>query len=138
MTNFGKIVRIFSKISKKCPKMYISQPCARRAPRNPPKYIYFQSVGSIYPIFSTNFEFFDYVKLDIVDILKIILSPKSPVLKVSCPQSRMSSKSPVLKVAVLKVACPQSRMNDLSEIPQKCNTVNVWFKIEKQLNTNTF
>ena len=50
MTNFGKIVRNFSKISKKCPKMYISQPCARRAPRNPPKLHKFPNVGSIYPI----------------------------------------------------------------------------------------
>jgi len=31
-------------------KMYIPQPCARRAHRNPPNYIYPTSVGMIYPI----------------------------------------------------------------------------------------
>ena len=33
-------------ISKKCQKMYISQPCARRAPRNPPNDIYSQILAA--------------------------------------------------------------------------------------------
>merc|ERR1712088_569763 len=32
------------------PKMYIPQPCARRAHRNPPTYIHPPIVGMIYPI----------------------------------------------------------------------------------------
>ena len=61
---------------------YFLQPCARRAPRNPPNYIYSQSVGIIYIQYFLIFWNLEFV------------------LKVACPQSRI----------VLKVACPQSRV----------------------------
>ena len=111
---------------------YFLQPCARRAPRNPPNYIYSQSVGIIYPIFFNIFGFF----LQILSIFESLsskshfdatlrtefLAPKYLiifVLKVVCPQSRMSSKSSVLKVASSK-SCPQRRTSSLSHSPLMC------------------
>ena len=71
---------------------YFLQPCARRAPRNPPNYIYSQSVGIIYPIF--------------FNILEFGICPQSRMSSKShCPQSRMSSKSRP-QSRVLKVVCP--------------------------------
>ena len=67
------------------------------------------SVGIIYPIFlkiSANF-------CKICQVCQCCpqsrLSSKLHVLKVACPQSRMSSKS-----SVIKVACPQSRLSSKS------------------------
>ena len=46
---FCKIVRNCQKLVKKCQKIYIPQPWARRAHRIPPTDIYSPNVGSIYP-----------------------------------------------------------------------------------------
>ena len=40
----------------------------------------------------------------------------SPFLNIACPQSRLSSKLPVLNVAVLNVACPQSPIGAMRDV----------------------
>ena len=79
---------------------YFLQPCARRAPRNPPNYIYSQSVGIIYAIF------FNILEFGI------------------CPQSRMSSKSRP-QSRVLKVVCPHCPIVHLSRFLKTSNALYV-------------